>query len=379
MHALAAPVVLLSFVLAADPAPPTAREIKGTEALVLAELEALEAPDADVQYQPNETLAKAFPGYLFVLASFPEEDAGDLPEPLKPRNLFAVDPDGAARLLATPEDMLALFAEAFDPVKTAEDAKEAAEAALALEQAKFPEQPFAPPENLEAMPDDGGFTASGSSQPGSQPDGSPSGTGPISVNLSFGSGGAPKKIVTKNTFVPPPRRPRRPVTPADIVAAEPVARRSARGPVTNINSPTINKLLPGNSFFKSPGGGAGGSAGKARRGVVAVDDKGKATHLDENKGLGRFVRRQFGPVTTPQQAREVMEAYLILGSANFPDFTFAPVSEKDITVTKNSDGGLTVKGKIFVKGSDKKNFHAGWTFNAKGKFASGGHGNRGLK
>ncbi len=207
MHALAAPFVLLSLMVGADASAPSAREIKGTELLVQLELEALEAPDADVQYQPSETLAAAFPGYLFVLASFPAEDADDLPEPLKPRNLFAVDADGATRLLATPEDMLALFEEAFAPVKTAEEAKKAAEAALALEQAKFPEQPFAPPEELTAMPDgDGGFTASGASQPGPQPDGSPSGTGPIAVNMSFGSGGGPKKIVTRNTFVPPPRR-----------------------------------------------------------------------------------------------------------------------------------------------------------------------------
>lgn len=382
MNAVCLHALMALSLAGAEPGP---REIKGAEAIVQAELDALEAPEGDVAYQPNETLAKAFPGYMFILASFPEVDPKELPEPLQPRTLFALDEEGEARMLATPDDVLALFEDAFDPVKTAEDAKKAAEAALALEAAKFPEQPFAPPEGLEAMPDgDGGFTASGSVQPAPLPGGGPGGTGPISVNFGFGSGGGPKKVVVKNEFKPRPRR-KRVITPADITNDEPIARRAAKGPVTNINSPTINKIMPGSTFFNSPGSGKKGkkkSGEDAKPGVVAVDPDGKAQSLDDNRELAKYVRRQFGKVTTEQQARELMETYLTLATGNFPKYEFAPVKSKDITTSSTTGGGnagISVTGKVFVKGDESKYFRATWNFFPKGGFRGGGHGNKGLR
>jgi len=374
MLSLCVPALLTLALVAAEPGP---REIKGTQLIVQAELDGLEAPEGNVEYQPSEALAAAFPGYMFVLASFPEVDPSELPEPLTPRNLYAIDPDGESRLLATPEDVLALFEEAFDPVKTVEDAKKAAQAALALEAAKYPEQPFTTPaDGLQAMPDgSGGFTASGASQPA--PGG---GTGPISVNLSFGSGGAPAKYVVKNDYRPRARRTRA-VTPADIAADQPLVQKIFKGPVTNINSPTINKTLPGNTFFSSPGKKSSGKGKKkddGKRGVAAVDRDGKVNELDDNRALGTYVRRQFGKVTTPQQAREIMETYLTLATGNFPDFEFAPVKNQDIVVTTAEGGGQSVTGKVYVKGNEKKFFMARWNFYPKGGLRSGTHGNKGL-
>lgn len=381
MTALCLPTLLVSLLAGADPAAaPGPREIRGTELIVQEALDELGAPEGDVSLQPSETLSAAFPGYLFVLATFLDTPAGELPEPLTPRNLFAVSPDGEARHLAATEDLLALFEDAFDPVKTAEDAKRAAAAALALESAKFPEQPFTPPE-LTATPNgDGGFDVSGASQPdaGRRKGG---GKGPISINFSVGSGGRPSKIVTKNEFNPAPRR-RRPVTADDIAADQPAAQRAAGGaPVTNINAPTINKTLTGNTFFKSPSSGnpGGGKNGKGNNGgVVAVDPDGKPTRVGDNVALARYVRKQFGKVTNAKDAKSLMESYLTLATGNFANVEFAPVDEKDIVVKQNSDGGLTVTGKVFAKGDTKKNFHAKWTFDANGKFAAGSHGNRGL-
>lgn len=381
MNAVCLHALMALSLAGAEPGP---REIKGAEAIVQAELDVLDAPEGDVAHQANEALTKAFPGYMFVLASFPEVDPADLPEPLQPRTLFALDEEGDARMLATPEDVLALFEDAFDPVKTAEDAKKAAEAALALEAAKFPEQPFAPPEGLQAMPDgDGGFTAGGAIQPAPLPGGGMGGTGPISVNFGFGPGGGPKKVVVKNEFKPRPRR-KRVVTPADIANDEPVARKAAKGPVTNINSPTINKIMPGSTFFNSPGSKKGKkkSNNDAKPGVVAVDPDGKAQPLDNNAELGKYVRRQFGKVTTEQQARELMETYLTLATGNFPKYEFAPVKSKDITTSSTTTGGnpgISVSGKVFVKGNENKFFFATWNFFPKGGFRSGSHGNKGLQ
>lgn len=375
MNALWVPSLLVSLLPGADPAaPPGPREVRGTELIVQAALDELEAPEGDVSLLSSEKLAAAFPGFLFVTANFLEADPADIPAPLAPRNVFAVSPEGEARHLGTPEDLLALFEEAFDPVKTAEDAKRAAEAALALEQAKFPDQPFEPPA-LEATPDgNGGFNVSGTSQPGKPRRGRPAGMGPISVNLGFGSGGKPGKVVVKNEFQPPPRR-RRPVTAEDIANDTPAAQQAAGGaPVTNINSPTINKNLPGSTFFRTPG--TGKKKGKGS-GIVAVDPGGKATNLSEDLGLAVYVRRQFGKVTNAKDAKSIMETYLTLATGNFPLQDFAPVDESDITVTSNSDGGLTVSGKVYVKGDKSKYFFANWTFNAKGKFTGGNHGGRG--
>ncbi len=378
MNSLWLSALLVSLLPSADPAvPPGPREIRGTELIVEEALNEFEAPEGDISVQTNETLAAAFPDYLFVLATFLDTDPKELTPPLAVRNLFAVSPEGEARHLATPEDVLALLEETFDPVKTAEDAKRAAEAALALEAAKFPEQPFAPPA-LEATPDgDGGFDVSGASQPDKPRRGRPAGTGPISVNLGFGGNGGPKNLVVKNDFQPPPRR-RRPVTADDIANDQPAAQQAANGPVTNINSPTINKTLPGSTFFKSPGGNKSKKGNKGG-GVVAVDPAGKTNKVGSNAGLGRYTRQQFGKVTNQKDAKAIMESYLTLATGNFPSYNFAPVDDKDITVTSKSGGGLAVSGKVYVKGDKTKYFFGNWNFNAKGKFSGGNHGNKGLK
>lgn len=376
MHSLTVVALLGSLIIAA---PPSEREIKGTELIVQAELDDLNAPEGEVAYQPNETLAQAFPGYMFVLARFNAVDPADIPEPLKTRNLYAVAPDGEAKLLATPEDVMDLFKTAAKPVKTPEDAKKAAQAALALEQAKYPEQPFStPPESLQAKPDGkGGFEASGTSQPQAQ-EGMPSGKGPISVNLGFGPMGRPGKVVTNNNYQPPPRRTR-PVTPADIAADQPAAQKAAGGPVTNINSPTVNKAFPGTTFYRSSNKSTKEQGNTKGNPIVAVGPDGKANVINDSMGLGRYVRQQYGKVTTKEQAREVMKAFLTLVTGKFPDYNFDPVEDSDIKVTSTANGGLEVVGTVYVKGNKQKYFQADWTFGRRGNFVKGNRDVVGLK
>jgi hypothetical protein len=350
--------LMMTVVVAAEPFP---RDINGTELIVQAALVELEAPPGEVAYQPSAKLAAAFPAYLFVLAQFPNTPAEELPEPLKPQNLFAVGPDGKAKLLATPQDVLDLFKAAGQPVKTADDAKKAAEAALALEQAKFPDQPFnTPADGLQAKPDGkGGFTASGTSQPTAPPMGAPSGSGPITVNLAFGKKGQPASITTINNYRPPTRR-LRPVTPADIAADKPVAEKAAGGPVININSPIINKLLPGHTFFSTPGKEGMGA------GVVAVDPNGKPHVLPMFGPLFQYIHQQYGKLKTEPQVRSMATTFLTLATTLFPNQKFDPVQESDVKVKTLDGGGFELMGTVYVTGDKTKRFYTHWFIGPKG-------------
>lgn len=376
MLSLSLATLMAASMFGADPTP---REIRGTELIVESELEELEAPPGDVQYVPSAKLAAAFPGYLFVVANFLNTPAEDLPSALKARNLYAVSPDGTAKLLATPEDVLELFQTAFRPIKSADDAKKAAEAALGLEEAKYPEQEFkTKPESLSATPSKkGGYEAAAASEPApAAPGGPPSGMGPISVNFSIGAKGRPGSVTTVNNYQPPPRR-RRAVTPADIAGDQPAAQQAAGGPVTNINSPTINKSLPGNTFF-TPTPSPKGGGGKKRSPIIAIGQDGKPRTFDTLVGLGAFVRQQFGPVKTKQQAKDIAETYLTLATGVFPSYKWDTVKDSDIIVT-DSGKGIEVVGKVFVKNDPNKWIMMDWRFGRRGHATSVQRATSGLK
>lgn len=348
-------------------AEPTPRDIKGTELLVQAELDELEAPVADVAYVPNARLAAAFPTHLFVGARFPESSAADLPKPLQLSNIYAVGSDGIPRLLATPEDVLELFKSAAQPAKSADDVKKAIEAALALESAKYPNQPFSPPQDVQVKPDgQGGFTGSGTCQPTASPTGAPSGSGPISVTMNAGKSGQPTSLKMVNNYRPPARR-NRPATAADIAADMPAAQRAAGGPVTNINSPTINKMLPGQSFFTAPGKGNK----KSNPAIVAVDPSGQPQVMPKYGALFHYVHKNSDKPTTAEEIRKMLTTFLTLATNMFPNHKFDPVKESDITITPNGDGGFQYKAMVYVTGDRKKWFGASGRIKPKG--AIGGH------
>lgn len=341
-------------------AEPTQREITGSELIVQAALDELEAPTADISHQSSPTLATAFPNHLFVLAQFDESAGEDLPSPLQPRSLYVVPPDGTPQLLATPEDVLELFKTAFKPIKTAADAKQAALAALALEQAKYPGQPFAAPTDLEAQPSGQGFQASGSSQPTAPSSGAPTGSGPLSVNLSIGAAGQPTSMNVVNMYRPPARR--RTITSTDITNDQTIAQQVAGGPVTNINSPTINKYFPGQTVYRTPA-----KPGKKRPGLVVVDPSHQPHVLPAFGPLFQYVKKQSGPLTSEQKIRDAATTFLTLVATMFPEYTFDPVGTDNIVITPEGSGGFEMKGMIGVSGDKSKWFKTNWHITAKGK------------
>lgn len=368
--------MLTGSMLGADPSP---REMRGTELIVEAELAELDAPSGEVRYVPTPKLSDGFPGYLFVTAQFPLTPKEELPNPLQPRNLFAVAPDGTTKLLATAEDVLDLFRTAHKPIRTAEDAKKAAQEALALEQAKYPEQEFqTTPDSIQAKPaDKDGFEAAASSQPAPAAAGQPaSGTGPISVRFRVGPQG-PVNLTTVNNYQPPPRR-RRAISPADIAADQPTAQQAAGGPVININSPTINKTLPGITIFGSPPVPSTGKGNKIQP-IVVVGQDGKAQAFSSLVELGQFVCKQYGPVTTKKQARDIMETYLTLAGGLYPAYKFQLASDADIKVTDTAKGGLNVVGKMTVLNNANQWIMADWTFGSRGQRTSSRRAVQGLQ
>ncbi len=342
-------------------AEPTRRDIKGTELLVQAELDELEAPLADVAYVPSASLAAMFPKYLFVGVHFPESSTADLPKPLQWSNIYAVGNDGIARLLATPEDVLDFFKSEAQPAMTAEDVKKAVEAALALESAKYPNQPFSP-QDVQVKPDgQGGITGSGTSQPTASPSGAPSGSGPISVTFNVGQSGQPMSLKTVNNYRPPARR-NRPVTAADIAADMPVAQKAAGGPVTNINSPTINMLLPGQSFFTAPNNGNK----NVNAAIVAVDPAGQPQVLPKYGPLFQYIHKNSDKLTTSEQIRKMLTTFLTLATNMFPNYKFDPVQESDITITPIDGGRFQYKAMVYVTGDRTKWFGVSGRVSPKG-------------
>lgn len=366
--------LLTSLTTAIVAAEPTKRETNGTELIVQAVLTEMDAPAGEVHYEPNQNLAAAFPGYLFALAQFESVAPEDLPSPLKPLNLFVVPPDGIAKLLATPEDVIELFKSAFKPIKTADDAKKAAEAALALEQARYPEQPFATmPDDLKVTPDGlGGFQVSGSSDP-TAPSGSPNGSGSISVSLSIGATGIPSNITIVNNYKAPPRRNRQ-ITPADIAADQPIVEKIIGGPVTNINSPTINKIFPGHTFF-TPTKPANNNKPNP---VVVVDPQGKA-HVLANARMAFTMFVKASKVTTAQQIIDAEKAFVpVLAQIYYPTYKFDPLQDSDFTVTTGPQGGPHVQLRMHVTGEKKKLIRTAWATGPKGLLTGWGFWSPGI-
>lgn len=354
-------------------AEPTRRDIKGTELLVQAELDELQAPHGEVAYHPSASLAQVLPNYLFVRAHFPDAMSAELPKPLQVSNIFAVDSDGIAKLLATPEDVLELFKSSGKPAKSPDDVKKAVEAALALESAKYPGQPFGKPQNVQVKPNGmGGFTGSGSCEPTTSPTGAPSGTGPISVTCNFGGTGKPTGITMVNNYRPPVRR-KGPIKPADIAADKPVAEKAAGGPVTNINAPTINRFMPGQTVFTTPN-----KAKKGTAAVVAVDPSGQPHVLPAFGPLFQYVRKQSGKLTTEQQVRDMATTFVTLVTSMFPAYKFDPVQESDVKVKPLDGGGFELMATVYVTGDKSKWFYTHWFIGPKGNMNRWGFYPKGL-
>jgi hypothetical protein len=127
---------MVASVPAADKDKPSADDIKKATKMVEDRLAELKAVGGQTEAITDEPVATALPGYLFVSVLFRQFPVGRMPpEPLKPQNVFAVNPKGELKLITDAKGLEEYFKASLAPAKGDKDAKNAALAFLRLSQA----------------------------------------------------------------------------------------------------------------------------------------------------------------------------------------------------------------------------------------------------
>jgi hypothetical protein len=187
------------------------------------------------------------------------------------------------------------------------------------------------------------------------------------VSFSIGASGVPGNITVVNNYKLPPRRNRQ-ITPADIAADQPIVEKLIGGPVININSPTINKIFPGHTFF-TPTKPANNNKPTP---LVVVDPKGNAQVLHNARmAFTMFVKAS--KVTTSQQIIDAEKAFVpVLAQIYYSTHKFNPIQDSDFTVTPSPQGGSHVELRVYVTGDKNKWIRTVWITNSKGHLAAWG-------
>ena len=330
----------LAATAAPGPAAPTPREIRGGELIVREALDNLDAPAGRVRYLPGDDLARAFPDYLFYVVQYPAAVA-NLPKPLKPANVFVVDPDGRATLLAGDAELVKLFETAYYPPRGTVRCKFAVRAALLLLEAEHPGYAFTlPEEEIRVTNDaDGGKQAVGRLV---LKDGGP---GSVEVTLTLNPCCEVLRVaeVIHLKALDPGVAA---VTTTDVTAAEKRVRvylEREKRPVVGvkvIEDPVLTETVPGYRFFVAP------PADPARidpkvgevRSVFVVGPDGDPQELFAGApGGARLFANLFGPVTDDPGIHKALRVTTRLLEATHPGFEFGTPGNPQITT---EEGGI---------------------------------------
>jgi hypothetical protein len=322
-------------------AAPTPREILGGELIVREALDKLDAPPGRVRYVSGDDLARAFPDYLFYVAQYPAASVADLPKPLKLANVFAVDPDGRATLLAGRTELVELFKTAYYPPRGTVRCKFAVRAALLLLEAEHPGYVFTLPEDEIKLTNDadGGKQAVGRLV---LKDGGP---GSIEVTLTLNPCcevlGVTEVVRLKE--VDPGVAA---VTTTEVTVAEKRVRvflerekRSVEG-IKIIEDPVVTEVLPGYRFFVAAPADpdkVDPKVGEVRNILVVGPDGDPQELFGGTLGTTRLLASLFGPVTGDPGIQKALRVTTRLLEAARPGFKFGPPAAPQITT---EEGGL---------------------------------------
>jgi hypothetical protein len=324
-------------------AAPVPREVLGGELIVKDALEKMDAPPGQTRYLADAELARAFPRDLFYVVAYPPAAAAGLPEPLKATNLFAVDPDGRATLLAGDKELAALFKASFVPPREAERSTAAVRAALLLLRARYTGYTFALPEADIRVTNDprGGRQAVGNLVV------KEGGRGAVLVTLTLDPAGDVVRVVEKARLEPADPTVVK-VTAGAIAAAEKLVRVHLTGAnitvesVKYVEDPVLVEAFPGHLFFRAPA--ADPARQEAGRGevlkVFVVGPDGTVQELFAAAGsFGRLFTTMFGPVTDDRRLEAALRVVERLLEATHPADHFGTPEPPRIT---SEEGGVKV-------------------------------------
>lgn len=361
MRGIKAVTGLMAVLVLAGPAPrgqaaPTPREILGGELIVKDALDRMDVPAGRIQHVRDDELARAFPSYLFYTVVYPPASVAGLPAPLKATNLFAVAPDGRAKLLAGSPEWVELFKAGFVPARGADRVRLAARALLVLVQAEYPGYQFTVSDDDIRVTKDprGRERVVGRLVPQG------GGRGAIDVVLLFD----PDAEVAQVTFTDRLKV----ADPAVVTVRAPevtVAERLVRTRLTEVKrsadtvqyveDPVLKRSFAGYRFFLVPPAdpdrrdpGVGETFGLM---VVGPDDK----VVDLFGGRGDFYRwlaAVLGPVTDEGRMRSAMELVERLLEVNHPKVHFGTPEEPKITTEE--DGVRLITARVPETGPNGK-------------------------
>jgi hypothetical protein len=321
---------------AAPAATPTPREVLGGELIVKDTLDKQELPVGRITYVAMEPLAREFPDYLFYVVQYPPAAAAGLPAPLKPRNLFAVAPDGRATLLADPRDWVRLFSLAFRPAAGAERDRVAVRAALLLLQAEHPEYTFTFPEDEVRVTTDPDGVRRVVGRVVARDD---RGTIRVTVKLDPRGGFRDIEEVVDLKTAPAPVV----VADAEVAAALRAVRAQlveSKRPVEGVeyvSDPLVREAVPGYLFFVAPRGDRDDPKAGTTRTVIVVGRDGKPVELFVEPGsFIRWFNSVYGPATDDARLRGALRLVLRVLVARYPDVRFGTPEEPRLT-TEDGD------------------------------------------
>ena len=186
-----------------DKDKPSADDTKKATKMVEDRLAELKATGFQTGAVTDEPVAAALPGYTFVSVLFRQYPVGRKPpEPLKPQNVFAVNPKGELKLITDTKGLEEFFKTSLAPAKGDQQAKAAALAFLRLSQTLENDGFY----EFEVMADSTKVTP--------EKDGKKAtarcvamkgGNGDITVELTFDADGKLTKATETSTLKPGPR------------------------------------------------------------------------------------------------------------------------------------------------------------------------------
>jgi hypothetical protein len=326
-------------------AAPTPREILGGELIVKDTLDRMEVPVGRIQNVHDDELARAFPNYLFYTVIYPRASAAGLPEPLKAVNLFAVAPDGRAKLVSGSREWAELFKAGFVPGRGVDRARLAARAVLLLVQAEYPEYRFTVSDDDIRVTRDprGRERVVGKLVPRD-------GGGAIDVVLTLGPDADVGQVVLTERL--------RQADPAVVTVRAPevaVAERVVRArlvevkrtgeEVRYVEDAYLKRLYPGYRFFLVPPGDPDRrDAGAVETlGLMVVGPDGKAVDLFARGDFYRWLAAVLGPVTDDAHARSAMELVEHLLMLNHPKLEYGTPEEPRITIEEDGVRLITAR------------------------------------